>query len=180
MDERGDKFIKAVAFSDVDVKFDGEKGSFAGYAAVYGGTDSYGDTLLREAFKTTLSKHGKPKMFFNHEWRMPIGKYLVAKEDEHGLYVEGELTPGMTLSSEVRAAMKHGTLDGLSIGGYLKAGDYETTADGGRIIRRWSELVEVSPVVFPADRAARRRRDLSIRPRRPELRIRGAFRPGGE
>jgi hypothetical protein len=50
--------------------------------------------------------------------------------------------------------MMHGTLDGLSIGGYMSAGDYEET-EKGRVIRKWSKLMEVSPVVFPADGAAR-------------------------
>ena len=93
-------------------------------------------------------------MFFNHEWGMPIGKWAVAKEDDHGLYVEGELTAGLGLASDVRAAMKHGTLDGLSIAGFLKKGDFEEK-DGGRIVRKWSSLMEISPVVFPADGAAR-------------------------
>ena len=94
-------------------------------------------------------------MFYGHQWDIPIGKWLKAKEDEHGLYVEGELTPGLSKAADVHAALKHGTLDGLSIGGYLKKGDWEDGADGGRIIRKWSSLVEVSPVVFPADSAAR-------------------------
>jgi phage head maturation protease len=85
---------------------------------------------------------------------MPIGKWTVAKEDDHGLYVEGELTPGLGQASDVRAAMLHGTLDGLSIGGYVKSGDYDET-ESGRVIRKWAKLLEVSPVVFPADNAAR-------------------------
>ena len=121
---------------------------------MFGGVDSYGDTIIKGAFESTLRNNGKPKMFFNHEWRMPIGKYLVAKEDDHGLFLEGELTPQLSLSADVRAAMKHGTLDGLSIGGFLKKGDFEET-ETGRVIREWSVLSEVSPVVFPADGAAR-------------------------
>ena len=54
----------------------------------------------------------------------------------------------------MKAALEHGTLDGLSIGGYLKKGDYDET-ETGRVIRRWSNLAEISPVVFPADSAAR-------------------------
>lgn len=144
---------KTLKFEDADIKMDGETGKFSGYASVFGGVDSYGDTIIKGAFESTL-KNGKPKMFFNHDWNMPIGKWLKAKEDDHGLFVEGELTPGLGLSADVRAAMLHGTLDGLSIGGYLKKGDYEDT-EGGRIIRKWSSLMEVSPVVFPADGAAR-------------------------
>jgi uncharacterized protein len=153
---------KTLNLVDVDLKFDGEAGKFAGYASVFGGVDSYGDTIVKGAFESTLRNNGKPKMFLEHSWAsmasgaaaLPIGKYLVAKEDDHGLYVEGELTPGLSLSSDVRAAMRHGTLDGLSIGGFVKKGDYDET-ETGRVIRRWSNLVEVSPVVFPADSAAR-------------------------
>lgn len=145
---------KTLQLSDVSLKMEGETGKFSGYASVFGGVDAVGDTIVKGAFDSTLRNHGKPKMFFNHAWTMPIGKWLVAKEDDHGLYVEGELTPGLSLSTDVLAAMKHGTLDGLSIGGFVKKGDYDET-EGGRIIRKWSRLLEVSPVVFPADGAAR-------------------------
>lgn len=144
---------KTLRLEDAEIKMDGETGKFSGYASVFGGVDAYGDTIIKGAFESTL-RNGKPKMFFNHSWDMPIGKWTKAKEDDHGLFVEGELTPGLGLSADVRAAMQHGTLDGLSIGGYLKKGDYEDT-EGGRIIRKWSNLMEVSPVVFPADGAAR-------------------------
>jgi len=145
---------KTIPLSDVSLKVDGETGRFSGYASVFGGVDSYGDTIVKGAFESTLKKNGKPKMFFNHEWAMPIGKWSIAKEDDHGLYVEGELTPGLALAQDVRAALTHGTLDGLSIGGYVKKGDYDET-ESGRVIRRWSSLMEVSPVAFPADAAAR-------------------------
>lgn len=144
---------KTLKLEDVSLKMEGDTGKFSGYASVFGGVDSYGDTIIKGAFESAL-RNGKPKMFFNHEWSMPIGKWLKAKEDDHGLFVEGELTPDLSLAADVRAAMRHGTLDGLSIGGYLKAGDYEET-EKGRIIRKWSNLMEVSPVVFPADSAAR-------------------------
>lgn len=145
---------KTLSLSDVSLKMEGETGKFSGYASVFGGVDTYGDTIVKGAFESTLRANGKPKMFFNHEWNMPIGKWTIAKEDDHGLYVEGELTPGLGLASDVRAAMLHGTLDGLSIGGYVKAGDYDET-ENGRVIRKWAKLMEVSPVVFPADGAAR-------------------------
>lgn len=144
---------KTLKLEDVSLKFDGDVGIFSGYASVFGGVDSYGDTIIKGAFESTL-RNTKPKMFFNHEWKMPIGKWIKAKEDDKGLWMEGELTPGLALAADVRAAMKHGTLDGLSIGGWLKKGDYDET-ESGRIIRKWSNLMEVSPVVFPADGAAR-------------------------
>ena len=146
---------KLLSLSNCDIKLDGDTGKFSGYASVFGGVDSYGDTIIKGAFESTLRQNGKPKMFYGHVWDMPVGKWTIAKEDDHGLYVEGELTPGLSKATDVHAALKHGTLDGLSIGGFLKKGDWEDSADGGRIIRKWSNLVEVSPVVFPADGAAR-------------------------
>ncbi len=149
-----ERILKTLKLEQVSLKFDGDTGTFSGYASVFGGVDTYGDTILKGAFETTL-RNGRPKMFYNHKWdSLPIGKWTKAKEDDKGLFVEGELTPGLTLAQDVRAAMLHGTLDGLSIGGWVKKGDYDET-DTGRIIRKWSNLVEVSPVVFPADGAAR-------------------------
>ena len=144
---------KTLKIEDVSLKMDGETGKFSGYASVFGGVDSYGDTILKGAFQHAIASE-MPKMFFDHAWDMPIGKWTKAEEDSKGLFVEGELTPGLTLAADVHAAMKNGTLDGLSIGGYLKKGDYEET-EKGRIITKWSKLLEVSPVVFPADSSAR-------------------------
>lgn len=146
---------KTLLLSDAAIKLDGDTGRFAGYASVFGGVDSYGDTIIRGAYESTLRANGKPKMFFNHDsYALPLGKWLAAKEDDHGLFVEGELTDGNPQSDAVRAALKHGTVDGLSIGYYLKKGDFDETEEG-RVIRKVSRLVEVSVVTFPADEAAR-------------------------
>jgi len=148
-------FKKTLQLSDVDMKLDGETGRFSGYASVFGGVDSYGDTIVRGAYASTLRNNGKPKMFFNHNsYGLPIGKWMKAGEDDHGLFVEGELTLGNRQAEDVHAALKHGTVDGLSIGYYLKKGDFEET-ESGRIITKVSNLVEVSVVTFPADSAAR-------------------------
>jgi uncharacterized protein len=153
---------KNLSLSDVNLKMEGDTGTFEGYASVFGGVDSYGDTIIKGAFESTLRTKGQPKLFLEHAWAgfavsgsaaLPIGK-CTCKEDDHGLLLTGQLTPGMSVSNDVRAAMKHGTIDGLSIGGFVKKGDYEET-ETGRIIRKWSHLVEVSVVAMPADSAAR-------------------------
>ena len=144
---------KTINLTDVQLEMEDERGVFSGYASKWGGVDSYGDTIMPGAFAASLSK-AMPKMFWNHEWDMPIGKWTVAKEDSVGLFVKGELTPDLGQADDVYSALKHGTIDGLSIGGYLKAGDY-TETDTGRTIQKWSSLMEISPVVFPADNAAR-------------------------
>ncbi len=154
---------KRLSLSDVEIKVEDGTGRFAGYASRWGTTHASGDTIVKGAFDYTLRTHGKPKMFLDHAWtnpfgvssaNLPIGKFHVAKEDDVGLYVEGELTPGMSLSADVHAAMKHGTLDGLSVGGFIKKGDYDET-ENGRVIRRWTRLVEISPVAFPDDPGGR-------------------------
>jgi HK97 family phage prohead protease len=154
---------KNLSLSEVDLKMEGDTGKFTGYASVFGGVDSYGDTIVKGAFESTLRTHGKPKMYLEHSWSgfsasgsglLPIGKFELIKEDDHGLLVTGELTPNMSVSADVRAAMLHGTVDGLSIGGFVKKGDYDET-DNGRVIRKWSRLLEISVVAMPADSAAR-------------------------
>jgi HK97 family phage prohead protease len=153
---------KTLSLSDVSLKMDGDAGRFAGYASKFGGVDLGGDTIVKGAFEYTLRTNGKPKMFLEHapftgasgSAALPIGKWDVVKEDDQGLYVEGTLTPGMSLAADVRAAMKHGTLDGLSIGGLVRKGDYDET-ENGRVIRRWTKLIEISPVTMPMDESAR-------------------------
>lgn len=146
---------KTLELSRTEFKFSDESGTFKGYASVWGGVDTYQDTILKGAFLDTLKQHGMPKMFYNHVWDMPVGKYLLVDEDSKGLWIEGELTPNHSKASDVKAAMLHETLDGLSIGGALRKGDFKPGNDGGRIIHKWSLLKEISPVVFPADGSAR-------------------------
>lgn len=154
---------KTLSLSDVSLKMEGEAGRFSGYASKFGNVDADGDVIVQGAFDYTLRTNGKPKMFLEHSpfsfgasgaAALPLGKYITMREDDIGLYCEGELTPGMSLSSDVLAAMKHGTLDGLSVGGLVKKGDYDET-ETGRVIRRWTKLLEVSVVAFPANGGAR-------------------------
>lgn len=146
---------KLLPLDDAEFKFTEDSGVFKGYASVFGGVDSYRDTILKGAYLDTLKENGAPKMFYNHKWDMPIGKYTLVDEDSKGLWVEGELTPGHSRANDVRASMLHKTLDGLSIGGMLRKGDYKDGNEGGRIIHKWTVLKEISPVVFPADGNAR-------------------------
>jgi HK97 family phage prohead protease len=146
---------KTLLLNETELKFAGDKGRFTGYASVFGGVDSYGDTIAEGAFKNVIASGRMPKMFENHKsWQLPIGKWLSMKEDSTGLLVEGEFTPKNPVSEMVHAAMLHGTLDGLSIGFRMTKGDYDDV-DGTRTIKNISELIEISAVTFPADDAAR-------------------------
>ena len=147
--------FKGITLQDVELKFDGEGRRFKGYASTFNGNDSYDDTILPGAYAKTIAEHGMPKMLWGHDWDIPIGKWLSAVEDEKGLLVEGEFTPGNSQADAVMAAMKHGTVNGLSIGFRLAEGDYERKKDGGRIIKNVTKLYEISVVNFPADEDAR-------------------------
>ncbi|MDQ2822045.1 MAG: HK97 family phage prohead protease [Pseudomonadota bacterium] len=128
---------------------------FVGYASTFGNVDSYGDTIVKGAYAETLVKNGMPKMFFNHDSQsVPIGKWVKAEENDHGLLLSGEFTPGNALAAEVKAALKHGTVDSMSIGYRLKKGDFEETATG-RTIKKVDRLAETSIVTYPADKFAR-------------------------
>lgn len=146
---------KFLQFDATQFKQDDDTGTFVGYASVFGKVDSYGDTIVKGAYKETLKQYGLPKMFFNHgKYDVPIGKWIAAKEDDYGLLLTGEFTPGNTMAEQVRAALKHGTVDGLSIGYSLSKGDYVET-DVGRTIKKIARLPETSIVTYPADSFAR-------------------------
>ena len=105
--------IKAVNLENVSV----EGRTITGYASVFGGVDSYGDTIHQGAFAEALKKYGTPKMFFNHETQdIPIGKWLSVEEDEKGLKVVGEIGTANPNSENILKAIQEGVVDGLSIG----------------------------------------------------------------
>ena len=156
---------KNLVLDNVGLKFaKGDTGAFSGYASVFGGVDSYRDTIMPGAYKSVIERiqagsARMPKMFINHKsYELPVGKWLRMEEDDKGLFMFGELTPGMDEAKTVKAAMQHGTIDGLSIGYGLNRDDVEMVEkeDGTvRVIKNVSELYEISIVTYPADDAAR-------------------------
>ncbi len=142
--------------------------SFQGYGSVFNTVDSYGDTIVKGAFKDTLkewkTKSKLPKLLLQHggggffggaaDDMVPIGKWDEMKEDGHGLFVRGHLFDLDTdRAKSVYAAMKEGELDGLSIGFRTKKWEYDEEKE----IRTLTEieLWEVSLVTFPANDPAR-------------------------
>jgi len=128
---------------------------FSGYASVFGGIDSFGDTIIAGAFSETLEKMTRrPLMLYGHSSANVVGKWLEMEEDEVGLYVKGQFTPNHSLADDVYASCRHGAVDGLSIGFRTMKDGVEELENGGRRITK-VDLVEVSIVGFPADDAAR-------------------------
>ncbi len=145
---------KLLQSSAVDWKFaPNEDGSttIKGYASVFNGVDSYGDKIIPGAYSKTLVDRSRPVLMRWNHYGPIIGKWLEIKEDESGLYVEGELTPKHSVADNVAASLKHGAVNGLSIGFMIK----EENQDG--VIRELKEieLIEISVVEEPADNMAR-------------------------
>lgn len=149
---------KTLSFEETEIKFlgDGTQGIFEGYASVFGNVDSDGDIILAGAFKNTLqTQTRKVAMFFNHRaWELPVGKWDALQEDTKGLFVRGQLTPGHSGASDLKAAMQHGTVEGMSVGFSVTKDDYSLAANGGRIFKNITELREISVCTFPANEQA--------------------------
>ncbi|MGJ7497471.1 HK97 family phage prohead protease [Variovorax sp. RT4R15] len=150
--------FKTLKLTDAQIKFASDKPTFTGYASVFGGVDDYGDTMRPGAFTKAISANGgEVKMYFNHlhqRRELPIGKMFL-EQDDHGLLVKhAEFTPGLKMAEDVLAAVRHGTIDGLSIGYGLRPTGYKKSATG-REIHEIEYLKEVSIVDYPADESAR-------------------------
>ena len=140
--------FKKLDLQKLDLKFVGEGMTFSGYASVFGGVDSYGDTIDPKAYEKTLTDRTRPiRMRWNH-YGPVIGKILRLTTDSVGLFVEGELTPGHSTAIDTYASLKHGAIDGLSIG-YIAKSAIENP-DGTRLLKE-IELIEISIVEEPAD-----------------------------
>lgn len=140
---------KLLSLESSEVKFSSDgSGVIEGYASTFGGVDSYGDTVEPGAFSNTIKARQRPIQLRWQHFGPVIGKWVDVKEDEKGLYVKGELTEGHSLAQDVHALLKHGAIEGLSIGYFAtKAEDNE---HGGRNLKE-IELVEVSIVESAAD-----------------------------
>lgn len=133
-----------------------EEGVIEGYASVFGGVDSYGDTIEPTAYDNVISEGQKPLMFYQHDrWGVPIGKWEELSVDSKGLKVKGRLNLELKEAQDVYSALKFGSLDGMSIGFRLRDRDYEYDDNDVCHIKNISELLEISIVNFPADKSAR-------------------------
>ena len=125
---------------------------FKGYASVFGGIDSHGDTIVKGAYKKTLENRERPIILrWNHLGPI-IGKLIDIYEDEKGLFVTGELTKGHTQADDVAALMRHGSISGFSIGYSIVSS--EPSPNGGKLLKE-IELREISIVEEPSDNGAR-------------------------
>ena len=141
----------------IEIKAVNEDGLFSGYASVFEEIDSYRDIVKRGAFEKTIaeseSKGRAVPILWQHDAAKPIGVYTELKEDEHGLYVEGQLNMDVQQAREALSLLRQKALSGISIG--YNSVRYDTDVKSG--VRRLYELklYEASLVTFPACDGAR-------------------------
>lgn len=141
----------------LEIKALKDTGEFEGYGSTFGGEpDAYGDVIAAGAYTDTLSAHKAkgtmPKLFWQHNPDEPIGKWLDAKEDEHGLLMRGKLNMNVQRGREAHALLKEGDIDGLSIGYRIKS--YSVDTESGVWTLEKLDLVEVSIVSVGANENA--------------------------
>lgn len=131
-----------------------DDGFFSGYCSVFDVEDSYGDIVRKGAFIDSLNawqaKGKMPPVLWQHGRSEVIGVWTKLYEDEKGLYGEGKLLINdVAKAKEAHALLKHGAIDGLSIGYYLKEYSYDTENEIYNLLKL--DLREVSVVTFPAN-----------------------------
>ncbi|WP_119689693.1 HK97 family phage prohead protease [Acinetobacter soli] len=140
------------------IKSVSDSGEFEGYASVFDVIDSYGDVVVKGAFKKTLEAWKKrddlPPILWQHNMYEPIGPFTHMEEDDYGLFVRGKLlVDDDPLAKRALAHMKAGSVKGMSIG-YLTV-DAEYHKQDDLYYLKEIDLWEASIVTFPANTQAK-------------------------
>lgn len=147
-------------YKSFELKSD-ENGIVEGYASTWTKTpDSYGDIVIKGAFKETLKKRkatGHPfPLCFNHDFDQIIGAVFEAEEDDYGLKIRASFlnTPA---AQEKRELVKEGIVWQFSFA-YSVLGVEAPTEEERKqgIYQKLTklELYEVSLVPVPANQTA--------------------------
>lgn len=140
---------------------------FSGYAVKWESINSHGEKFAKGAFADFINavKAGSHKchMYYNHGWSfvyvnptfaMRIGKWIEFEEDDIGLRVMGEITPGMSLANDVAAMIRHETVDGLSIC-FFQPNEMDVEYIEDYVFIKRVSVAEISVCDEPSDRNAR-------------------------
>lgn len=148
-------FSLSLSAAEIDLAGGEHEWRVNGYATKFGNANCYGFKIAPGAYADLIASGVKPLMFFNHDaGSVPIGRWDSLEENARGLKVSGVLTQGVSLASDVYAALRAGTVDGLSVSIGWNSED-ESEEDGILILSKISALDEISIVTFPADSKAR-------------------------
>lgn len=143
----------------LEIKSADEAGVIEGYGSTFGGEpDSYGDVVVKGAFAESIAAHQQagtmPLMLWGHEsYSPPIGNWTDMGEDRKGLWVKGQIDLDDPMGARVHRALKRNAMRGLSIGYETLESRDDPKRKGVRLLEKLA-LWEISPVNFPANRAA--------------------------
>ncbi|MEM6682210.1 MAG: HK97 family phage prohead protease [Pseudomonadota bacterium] len=132
-----------------------DSGYFSGYASIFSVRDTGGDIVEPGAFKASLRgrKPNDIRLLWQHDPREPIGVISALREDDKGLFVEGQLLLEIERAKALYLLIKAGALDGLSIGYKVRKAYSDQAARARRL--KHVDLWEVSFVTFPMQPMAR-------------------------
>lgn len=154
----------------LEIKAGGDEApmTFSGYGAVFGNVDAYGDVIAKGAFAKTIGEFKTsgiwPSMLSQHgglavgaDDMTPVGVWTEIREDDHGLYVEGQLADTVR-GKELYTLMKMSprpAINGMSIGYRPIEWTMRSKPEEPRRTLTKVDLVEISLVTFPANGKAR-------------------------
>lgn len=135
-----------------------DSGEIAGYAARFHNLDDGGDIIEPGFFADVLPTFLRDGfMSWSHDWSIPCGVPLSAREDASGLAVRAKFHSDeqsqryRTIAAE---RLESGLTVGLSVGYEIAPGGATIEADGARHLRKASRLFEFAIVTVPMNRDA--------------------------
>ena len=131
-----------------EVKAVDEAGNFEGYASVFNNIDLGDDVILPGAFtRVKTTRAGRLKLALFHDLTRLVGSAEYS-QDDHGLYLKGQVNLKVSYARDAYELMKDGTLDSMSIG--FNVIDEAAEQREGRRVRviKQAELWEASLVPF--------------------------------
>ena len=152
----GIKLTSETRISDVDfeIRADGDKLTFSGYAAVFNSDSQplpFIERIAPGAFKRTLQSRNDVKLLWNHDSGEVLGSTRAGTmrlyEDAKGLRVEADLAP-TTRGKDLSILMQRGDVNKMSFGFTVQSDSW--SADGTMRTLESVRLAEVSIVTFPA------------------------------
>jgi len=143
--------------ADVEVRADGDKLTFSGYAAVFNELSEdlggFREQIEPGAFTKTLQEKADVKLLVNHNPDLLLARSasstLDLAEDQRGLLVTAEMAP-TTLGRDLSTLIERGDVDQMSFGFQTVKDEWdESTTPPTRTLRE-VKLFDVSIVAFPA------------------------------